>query len=160
MGLPLYLGRLFVLESLSPTHADTAWQTRQATSFTLKDFEIDWENQRAICPAGKASLHWMPARNGKGKEIIQIKFCKRDCRVCALQAQCTRSNPPRRTIGVQPQARQLALERARTREQTEAFKQSYAQRAGVEGTFSQGVRCFGLRQSRILDRQKRICNMS
>jgi transposase len=35
-----------------------------------------------------------------------------------------------------------------------AFAQLYAQRAGIEGTFSQGVRAFGLRQARYRGLQK------
>jgi hypothetical protein len=44
--------------------------------------------------------------------------------------------PPRRTFTVRPQPQQLALEAARAREKTEAFKQQYAHRAGIEGTIS------------------------
>jgi transposase len=142
------------IDLLGPTRADTAWQTRHPTHFTTKDFEIDWEQQHATCPAGKTSLHWLPARNNKGKEVIQIKFSKHDCRACTLQPRCTQSKPPRRSITVQPKARQQALNRARAREQTEAFKLAYARRAGIEGTISQGVRCLGLRQSRYIGQAK------
>lgn len=142
------------IDLLGPTRADTAWQTRHETRFTTKDFEIDWDKQHAICPAGKTSLHWLPARNNKGKEIIQVKFSKHDCRVCALQSRCTQSKPPRRSITIQPKARQQALDRARAREQTDSFKQAYAQRAGIEGTISQSVRCLGLRQSRYIGQAK------
>ncbi len=38
--------------------------------------------------------------------------------------------------------------RARAREQSEEGRQLYAQRQGIEGTFSQGVRAFGLRRAR------------
>ena len=44
----------------------------------------------------------------------------------------------------------FALDAARQREQTEAFKQEYAKRAGVEGVHAQGVRCMGLRRSRYI----------
>jgi len=37
---------------------------------------------------------------------------------------------------------------ARSRQLTEDFAALYAQRAGIEGTISQGVRAFGLRQAR------------
>lgn len=43
-----------------------------------------------------------------------------------------------------------ALQAARLRQTTRAFKQDYALRAGVEGTFSQGTRCFDLRRTRYV----------
>ena len=43
---------------------------------------------------------------------------------------------------------------ARQREHTEEFKESYAKRAGIEGTISQGVRAFGLRRSRYIGQAK------
>jgi transposase len=41
-----------------------------------------------------------------------------------------------------------ALFAARLREETDAFKQTYRHRAGIEGTHSQAVRTLGLRRSR------------
>jgi hypothetical protein len=82
--------------------------------------------------------------------VIQIKFSQHDCRLCALQAQCTRSHPPRRSITVYPEAKHKALSAAREREKTETFAQQYASRAGVEGTISQATRAFGVRQTRYI----------
>lgn len=39
---------------------------------------------------------------------------------------------------------------ARQRQSTDAFKQSYAKRAGIEGTLSQGVRMGDLRRTRYI----------
>jgi transposase len=55
-----------------------------------------------------------------------------------------------RQLTVRLQAEHEALQQARLYQQTEAFRQNYAHRAGVEGTISQGVRAFGLRQARYL----------
>ena len=43
-----------------------------------------------------------------------------------------------------------ALFAACQRESTEAFKDTYRHRAGIEGTHSQGVRTMGLRRSRYI----------
>jgi transposase len=51
---------------------------------------------------------------------------------------------------VQPQAQHKALLAARKREKTKSFSDVYSQRAGVEGTFSQGTRVCGLRQARYI----------
>ena len=44
----------------------------------------------------------------------------------------------------------LALFAARKREETDAFKDTYRHRAGIEGTHSQAVRTMGLRRSRYI----------
>ena len=44
--------------------------------------------------------------------------------------------------------------RPRQRQTTPAFKELYAQRAGVEGTISKGIRAFGLRRSRYCGQPK------
>ena len=86
--------------------------------------------------------------------MIQIKFAKRDCRVCPVQLQCTRASLPRRTVTVRPEAQHRALQAARAREKTETFAKPYARRAGIEGTLSQGVRCFHLRRTHYIGRVK------
>jgi Transposase DDE domain len=47
-----------------------------------------------------------------------------------------------------------ALLAARQRESTEAFKETYRHRAGIEGTHSQGTRTMGLRRSRYFGLRK------
>ena len=43
-----------------------------------------------------------------------------------------------------------ALAHARRRQKTAEFKKEYSKRSGIEGTISQGVRGFHLRQSRYI----------
>jgi hypothetical protein len=83
--------------------------------------------------------------------MIQIKFAKR---ACPVQLQCTRANPPRRTVTVRPEVQHKALQAARAREKTETFAQQYAKRAGIEGTLSNGERNFDLRRTRYIGRVK------
>lgn len=52
------------------------------------------------------------------------------------------------------QAQHEAVQARRQEQQTEVWRQAYAQRAGVEGLLSQGVRAFGLRRSRYLGQAK------
>ena len=51
---------------------------------------------------------------------------------------------------MRPEAQHKALLAAREREKTDAFAEQYARRAGIEGTISQGVRTYGLRQARYV----------
>jgi transposase len=141
----------FGVNLVGPTRVDTGWQARQAEGgFAAENFAVDWERQQATCPGGKTSQFWLPAKDTRGNDTIHIRFSKKDCGVCPLHSQCTRSQPPHRTITVRPQPQQLALEAARAREKTEAFKKQYAHRAGIEGTLSLGVRSFDLRRTRHL----------
>jgi transposase len=142
--------RQYEVDLLGPTRPDTGWQAREGQGFALYDFVIDWGAQQATCPAGQTSLHWLPALNNHGKPVIQIKFSKQTCRACSVQSQCTRSMPPRRSITVRPETLHNALLQAREREKTDDFAEQYARRAGVEGTISQGVRAFDIRQARYL----------
>ena len=46
-------------------------------------------------------------------------------------------------------AQHLALEAGRQRQQTQAFKEQYAARSGVEGTISEAVFALGMRRARF-----------
>lgn len=105
---------------VGPTRQDTGWQARQdGNGFTAQDFKLDWEHQQATCPTRKTSQFWIPGIDIRGNPMIQIKFSKRDCRACPVQLQCTRANPPRRTVTVRLEAQHQALQAARAREKTE-----------------------------------------
>ena len=53
-------------------------------------------------------------------------------------------------ITLLPQLEYETRQKARERQQTEEFKKQYALRSGIEGTLSQGIRGFGLRQCRYI----------
>ena len=59
-----------------------------------------------------------------------------------------------RTITVRPQAEHAVLQQTRERQQTPEWKRSYDRRAGIEGTLSQGIRAFELRQARYRGQAK------
>ncbi len=82
------------------------------------------------------------------------KFLTADCRACPARAQCVRAPKAPRAVTFRPKEQHLALQKARHRQTTEEFKETYAQRAGVEGTISQGTRVCGLRRSRYVGTAK------
>jgi transposase len=63
---------------------------------------------------------------------------------------CTRSKTAPRKLTLRPQAEYQALQVVRQQQTTLVWKETYNQRAGIEGTLSQGVNAFGLRRSRYL----------
>ncbi len=138
------------VDLFGPTRDDYHWQAREGTGFAAEHFVVDWERQCAICPAGKTSSSWSPVQDRRGHPVIKIKFSVQDCGPCQQRQACTQSQAasPRRTLTVRPLERYQALQEARRRQATPEFKTQYNQRAGIEGTISQGVRACGLRQAR------------
>lgn len=135
------------VDLVGPSAKDYRWQARAQNGYALTNFSIDWERKLARCPQGQTSSSWTPTWT-RNQEIIKIKFGFAICGACPVRALCTKTK--RRSLSVRRQAAHFALEAARQREQTEAFKHEYARRAGVEGVHAQGVRRMGLRRSRYI----------
>jgi hypothetical protein len=55
---------------------------------------------------------------------------------------------------LQPREQMQALLAGRQREETDAFKDTYRHRAGIEGVHSQATRTMGLRRSRYIGLRK------
>ena len=122
----------------------THWYQAE-TGYDLTHFSIDWEAETVTCPQGRISSSWTPVQDA-GKSLIKVKFSQSDCKVCPSRTSCTGTT--RRSMTLHPREQMQALFAARQRESTDAFKQAYRHRAGIEGTHSQGVRTMGLRRSR------------
>ncbi|MFJ7416502.1 IS1182 family transposase [Streptomyces sp. NPDC098077] len=135
---------------VGPILASTSWQTKDG-GFSQADFAIDWENRQVSCPNGATSSRWAEDRSQEGAAVVRARFPTAACRPCKAREQCTRSNSKwdmGRRITLRPQAEYEVIQQARAQEDTQAWKEQYAHRAGVEGTISQGVRAFGLRRCR------------
>lgn len=131
---------------VGPMPPDTSWQARAGAGYAAAAFTLDWESQVATCPAGKRSSTWRPKTSERGQPVIEVHFRMADCGPCPVRLQCTRAD--RRSLKLRPRAEHEAIQGARARQQTTAFKQEYAKRAGIEGTISQAVRRSGLRRTR------------
>jgi transposase len=142
---------------VGPIHADYSWQARAGQGFGMAAFRIDWTAQQATCPQGKTSTSWKPNRDIDGHPLILIRFALADCQACAVRSQCV-SSPRERSLTARHEEEYVALQAARHRQTTPAFKGQYARRAGVEGTISQGVRVCDLRQARYIGLAKTTLN--
>ena len=138
------------IELVGPVMPDTRWQARLGLGFDQSYFSIDWEAKQAKCPEGEISSRWQERKNKTGKDIILVYFEPRQCHRCARRKECTRAEVGGRSLALRPQAEYLALQAARQRQETKAFKERYNRRAGVEGTISQGTRSFELRRTRYI----------
>jgi len=140
------------IDLIAPTRADHKWQAKEKQGFDTKSFHIDWDAQKATCPAGCESLSWTPAIDRYDNQVIKIKFSMKDCKPCELKEHCTKA--PRRAISVRIKEHHQALQEARARQKGAEFREKYRSRSGIEGTISQGVRAFGLRRSRYRGMEK------
>ncbi len=134
------------VELYGPVPLENSWQAKTEHGFDLSHFQIEWHSQSVTCPTGQRSRTWTHTRDRFGQEVIYVTFAPADCLACPSRGQCTHGRS--RGLTFRPQARYLALQSARERQRTEAFKEAYAIRAGIESTISQAVRVSDLRQAR------------
>jgi transposase len=135
---------------ISPVREIASWQAKAGAGFDLAQFTIDWEDQRVTCPLGQISAQWCKRHTQGHKDAIQVRFSPTLCRACPSRAQCTRAKSGARTITFLPEDQHERLQQARREQNTPEFRKKYARRAGVEGTISQGVRCYGVRVTRYI----------
>jgi transposase len=134
---------------VGPTRPNVTWQTRTENAFDFTQFTVDWEQQRVTCPQGKQSISWSPLIGQDGHPVFKARFSTLDCGPCPVRSQCTRAKPPvARSVLLMPQPQYEALKTARAIHASAEGRQRYQRRAGIEGTLSQAVRAFGLRQTR------------
>ncbi len=140
--------RRYGVDLIGPVLNNYNRQGREEQGFSLSDFSVNWETQRVSCPHGKLSSVLKLGPNARGDQTLRAHFSLLDCKTCDDRSRCTSSASGQRNVKFLPRALHEALEQARDRQKTDSFKQQYRQRAGVEGTISQAVRAFGLRQAR------------
>ncbi len=135
---------------VGPVANDPSWQARTEGGLDKSRFTVDWERQEVTCPAGKRSASWLPNSHPKNGVVIEALFARKDCMPCPLRPLCTRAKTGARVVGLQAREHHEALQVARRNQTSEAFRDSYAARAGIEGTHGQAVRRCGLRHCRYL----------
>jgi transposase len=140
------------IDLIAPTRADHKWQGQANLGFDAASFPVDWVAQKVTCPAGKESLSWTPAVDRRDNQVIKIKFSMTDCKCCPMKTACTTA--PRRTLTIRMKEYHEALLAGIARQKRGEFWEKYRARSGIEGTISQGVRAFGMRQSRYRGMQK------
>ena len=138
------------IDLIGPAMHDRSWQGQAGNGFAAAQCVIDRDAKYAICPQGQRSVVWMERPDRHGHPTVRIAFSKPVCAACARRADCTRAATIPRALCIRERDHYTALQTARVREQTEAFKHTYARRAGIEGTIAQGTRTGDLRRSRSI----------
>lgn len=135
------------VDLLGPVGPDTSSNGH----FPQNRFRIDWAAKTVTCPQGKASISWSAQRKASGTDLARVHFAVGDCAGCPVRDQCTTANINGkwgRSLTLLPADQQQILETRRREQTTDAWRQRYHARAGVEATISQAVRHTGIRRSR------------
>ncbi len=136
------------VQLVGPFPVNTTWQARAKQGFASEDFRIDWQAQTVTCPAGQTSANWQPYTDSRGQPGFRVRFSRPVCRACPLRQQCTHSATGPRLVTFRTQERVLAQQAARQFQASPDFKPTYADRAGIEATFSQELNIADLRHAR------------
>jgi len=140
----------FNIELMGPVRPDVSWQAQHEQAYDISQFTIDWKGKCATCPQGKQSSSWTPYLDPWENEVIRVKWRHKDCGPCDHRSWCTTAKTAPRHMTIRPEPQHMALQRTRQQQTTPEWKSRYDVRAGIEGTLSQGLRCFGLRQCRYI----------
>ena len=138
------------IEMVGPVMSNNSWQSKHENAYDLSCFFINWDSETVTCPQGKQSISWKPHQTHYGSDMIAVFFSRTDCFSCPTRAQCSKNKTRARGLTFRPMEQFLSLEAARLYQNTDAFKERYKLRAGVEGTVSQAVRAFDLRRTRYV----------
>jgi transposase len=136
------------IDLVGPARPGTRWQNRTEGAFGSADFTVDWGRRVVRCPEGHESRSWREHQDETRRTYIHIRFGAADCAACRSKPRCLRGRGRGRQLRLHAREEHMALAAARARGSTEAGRRPYAQRQGIEGTISQGVRAFGLRRAR------------
>ena len=147
-----YMGAELIVEAahlgidlLGPVPIASGRQEREHRGYGLGDFTIDWDTHTATCPQGKTSTRWI-ATKVDGHPRIHVDFYNAGCPACPAKPDCTKARY--RDLTLHPREQHEALQRRRREQDTDAWRERYPTRAGVEGTIAQAVHACDARRTR------------
>jgi transposase len=140
--------RLHQVSVMGPVALDNSWQAKLKTGFDISAFVIDWEKQVVKCPQGNLSRLWRKTRDCNKNPLIEVVFDRKICEKCPVRNNCTSAQMAPRKLKLRPREEYDALQQRRREQVAPEFQRKYQRRAGIEGTISQAVCKFNLRQAR------------
>ena len=150
----LYSQEDYQVELITPVSENRSWQSQTDGGFSLSDFQINWQEEKAICPMGKTSISWKQREDEGAKRAIEVRFQKKTCQMCQCRHLCTKSQKNPRILKIRPQKEFEILQQWRKEQDKAEWKKRYNQRAGIEGTISQAVVRFDVRRCRYVGLEK------
>ena len=134
------------IDPIGPPYRDNTWRAK--AGFDVANFQVDWEKKVVTRLQERQSIRWSETKTARGRSMIRLEFPLYECAACPSRPSCTRAkNLPRPPIPCS-QKKSTRPSSLPENDKTEEFTSITSQRAGIEGTISQGVRAFGLRQAR------------
>jgi transposase len=118
----------------------------QAPGYTLAAFSIDWDRQQVTCPQG-ATTSWRPVTQ-HGVPKLTARFPAATCQACPARPHCAPTSRAGRSLSLHPRPLHEAIQQARSMQATQAWKDRYKTRAGIEGTIHQATHTTGIRTAR------------
>ena len=140
----------FDIELIGPVRPNVSWQAKTPGGYDISKFTVDWSAKTVTCPQGQKSTTWTPSIDPWGNSGLNVKFPVKTCRMCNFRHLCdkSKSESEPRKLRLRPQQEHQILQTIRKQQDTDEWKERYNTRAGVEGTLSQAINAFGLRQAR------------
>lgn len=129
---------------------DASWQAKAQQGFGVASFVVEWDTPTVTCPNGRRRVLWRPTHDRHAHPVIPSRLARADCQACAVRAPCPQSAAHPRMGTLRTRDQYEALQAARQRQTTAAFKKEDARRAGVAGTIAQAVRATDLRRARYI----------
>jgi len=118
----------------------------------ITDFTFDDTHHVLACPMGHA-----PVKQKMKKGRYSVAFAKERCAPCPHVASCP-VKASKRYFYLRFEEKHLRLDQRRAMEKTDAFKERYRYRAGIEATFSEYDRKTGVKHLRVRGLEKvRFC---
>lgn len=137
------------VDLVGPVRANTSAQARRPDGLSAAQFQVDFDQRQAVCPAGHHHQTWSEAHPATAPPSVNIHFAAADCAACPLRARCLAASAS------QASGRSLKLPltyplivRRREEQTTPAFRDRYRRRAGVEASLSNAVHQHGARFAR------------
>ena len=113
--------------------------------FSVEDFQLNVEERKGLCPAGKENTQCSRLEEGTGKVSYRFEWSTH-CHDCPLREQRLGKDQPHRTAVVGQH--HTSLQARRQEQRSKEFKEKAKARNAIEGTQSELVRAHGLRRAR------------
>jgi hypothetical protein len=126
------------VEIVSPTKS-----TKENDGITLSDFALNEQGDVVSCPQGQ-----VPIKTKKKKTRHMVAFHSHHCSSCPFQEACPAKKGTKYHY-LRYTDKEMRLAQRRAYEQTEAFKDRYRWRSGIEATMSEYDRRTGVKHLRV-----------
>jgi Transposase DDE domain len=125
-----------------------AGRPRDEGGFDLSRFQIDWDRQQVTCPNGKTSRNWREPTAARASRSCRRPLGRRTACPVRIEfaAPAHQSWLALSPSGPAPQYQ--TQQQLRAEQATNAWRERYARRAGIEGTIAQAARRSNVHQAR------------